>query len=434
MKDLHSFSSPHSDSASQVPDAADRLNPGSRLPEGEGENRSPLKDRLRSLQRQTGIVPASKLPPPSIAERLARHGRRSQSVDPAALAEQAGGRLIAPALIEVVRRFPLDDHHGHMALKRIVETPQALPEANDIDPHRLVFLDTETTGLSGGSGTAVFMLGLARLEADALVVRQFTMTAFSGEAALLEAGEEWLKDSEGIVSFNGKSFDLPLLVTRNRMHGRRACYDDLFHLDLLHTTRRAFSTRWDDCRLQTAERRLLNFHRNNDLPGSEAPAAWLCYLHSGNGNDLLRVVEHNIWDLVSLATLLPALNGVYEEPHICGADAVALARAWLKQGQERKAVTLLESTGAALSANGRLLLANLYRRNGAWSEARTLWEPLAARGSREAIESLAKYHEHITGELEQALEFASLLPFGVARQQRVTRLRARLERHGLLDI
>ncbi len=394
-----------------------------------------LKARLQSLQRQTGVVPASTLAPsPSIADRLTRHGRRRQGVDPAALAEQAGGRLIAPSLIEVVRRFPLGDYHGHMALKCIAETPRALPEAGEIDPRRLVFLDTETTGLSGGSGTAVFMLGLARLEADALVVRQLTMTAFSGEAALLETGEEWLKDAQGIVSFNGKSFDLPLLVTRNRMHGRRTPYDHLFHLDLLHSTRRAFASRWDDCRLQTAERRLLNFHRSNDLPGSEAPAAWLRYLHSGNSDDLLRVVDHNIWDLVSLASLLPALDKAHEEPHRCGADVVALARAWLKNEQEERAVALLESAGAALSANGRLLLANLYRRNGAWSEARALWEPLAIRGNGEAIESLAKYYEHVTGELEYALALAIRLPASPARRQRITRLQVRMARRGPLGL
>ncbi len=398
----------------------------------DGVDRQSLKDRLRSLQRQTGVVPAATLPSPSIADRLARHGRRSQAVDPTALADQAGGRLIAPALIEVVRRFPLDDYHGHQALARIVETPQALPEANDIDPRRLVFLDTETTGLSGGSGTAVFMLGLARLEADALVVRQLTMTAFSGEAALLEAGEEWLKGAGGLVSFNGKSFDLPLLVTRNRMHGRRASFDDLFHLDLLHTTRRAFATRWDDCRLQTAERRLLNFHRSNDLPGSEAPAAWLRYLHTGIGDDLLRVVEHNIWDLVSLAALLPALDRAHAEPQQCGADVVSLARAWLKAEQEARAVTLLESAGAALSANGRLLLASIHRRRGDWSAARALWEPLAARGSQEAIEAMAKYHEHISGELDLALALAAQLPHGEARHHRITRLQARLVRRAFL--
>jgi len=393
-----------------------------------------LKARLQSLQRQTGVVPAATLPSPSVAERLARRGRRNQGVDPTVLAEQAGGRLIAPALIEVVRRFPIDDYHGHMALRRIAETPCALPEANDIDPHRLVFLDTETTGLSGGSGTAVFMLGLARLEADALVVRQFTMTAFSGEAALLEAGEAWLQDAEGIVSFNGKSFDLPLLVTRNRMHGRRTPYEKLFHLDLLHATRRAFATRWNDCRLVTAEQRLLNFHRSNDLPGSEAPAAWLRYLHTGNGDDLLRVVEHNVWDLVSLAALLPALSKAHEEPHDCGADVVALARAWIKNAQEERAVALLESAGAALSANGRLLLASLHRRNGAWSEARALWEPLAARGSQEAIESLAKYFEHVTGELDQALTLAMRLSSGMARQRRMERILRKKSNRGLWTV
>src|SRR5690606_31598786 len=131
---------------------------------------------------------------------------------------------------------------------------------------RMVFLDTETTGLAGGTGTVAFLIGLGRVEAGHLVVRQFWLTSFAGERDLLAAAGDWVDGVDGMVTYNGRSFDLPLVATRCRLAGASDRFSGLRHLDLLGPTRRAFARRWEDCRLTTAERRLLRFERVDDLP------------------------------------------------------------------------------------------------------------------------------------------------------------------------
>jgi uncharacterized protein len=171
----------------------------------------------------------------------------------------------------------------------------------------LVFLDTETTGLAGGSGTKAFLVGLARCESNKLQVTQFLLTRMSGEQDLLRMLTASLPKDPVLVSYNGKSFDIPLLRTRYRMQRLREPFGDCAHLDLLHPIRRRFRGEWENCRLVTAEVNLLNQRRENDLPGSEAPAAWRTFLRSGASGQLMRVLEHNRRDIESLARVLAAM-------------------------------------------------------------------------------------------------------------------------------
>jgi len=173
-----------------------------------------------------------------------------------------------------------------------------------IDPRRLLFFDTETTGLAGGTGTRAFMVGLARFESDGLTITQYTTATMAAEPAMLEALLADLGDAPILVSYNGRSYDRPLLSARLRLARRTDPLPDLPHLDLLHPTRRRWRTAWPNCRLATVERQWLGIVRDHDLPGSEAPAAWLTYLRGGSAALLRRVGEHNAQDLVSLAALL----------------------------------------------------------------------------------------------------------------------------------
>lgn len=401
-----------------------------------------LKNRLRTLKRETGQEPAAAPAqnqtdrPASLAERVQRlrpgglsrgtgaapsiHKRKPEEV--AAMVE---GRLIHPNTILTEQRIPLSGRHGDFPLARLTE-PVNLPDFDGDSPEGLLFIDTETTGLSGGSGTVAFMLGMARVKCDALEIRQITMTGFSGEAALLEAGTEWLSDAAGFVSFNGKSFDLPLLAARCRMAGIKDVFSPMPHLDLLYPTRRAYRTRWLDCRLATAERELLGFMRHNDLPGSEAPAAWFSYVHSGDATRLPDVVRHNRWDLISLAGLLPKLCEVHAEPGRFAADTVAIARSHMRREDEAAARRLLEAHRRELDGEGLRLLALLYRRLNAWDEACEIWEELASGGCTESLERLAKYHEHIRRDYQNALGFAERLPENEASRHRCLRLRGKV--------
>lgn len=229
------------------------------------------------------------------------------------LADRLGGQAICPGVIEVVRRYPLSLRHGRLTLAELarVEADRhgCLRWHGQLPPERLVFLDTETTGLAGGAGTLAFLVGVARLGRDALELRQWLLTAFAGEAAMLDRLAAVLTADAVLVSFNGKSFDVPLLDTRAQLHGRASRLRGRAHIDLLHALRRAHGRQLPDCRLQTAEVHLLGLTRLDDLPGEQAPAAWRAWLACGEGGRLNEVLAHNRNDLLSTAMLLAVLAG-----------------------------------------------------------------------------------------------------------------------------
>jgi uncharacterized protein len=171
--------------------------------------------------------------------------------------------------------------------------------------HRLLHFDTETTGLAGGTGTRAWMIGAADWLADGRFrLRQLTTTTMGAEASMLRAFATWLQPDTVLVSYNGKCYDSPLLKTRYRLARLPDPLMGLGHLDLLHPVRRHWKGVWENCRLATAERELLGVVREDDLPGSEAPAAWLTYLRGGSALNLRRVLAHNAQDLKSLAGVL----------------------------------------------------------------------------------------------------------------------------------
>jgi uncharacterized protein YprB with RNaseH-like and TPR domain len=174
---------------------------------------------------------------------------------------------------------------------------------------RLLHFDTETTGLAGGTGTRAFMIGAADWIDDRFRIRQLTITSMAAEAAMLRHFAEWIGPDTVLVSYNGKCYDAPLLATRYRLARLPNPLTGLGHLDLLHPVRHHWKGQWENCRLATAERQLLGVVREDDLPGSEAPAAWLTYLRGGSARNLRRVAAHNAQDLKSLAGVLLRMAG-----------------------------------------------------------------------------------------------------------------------------
>jgi uncharacterized protein len=387
-----------------------------------------LGDRLREMGARMRLD----APAPPIAPRP--RGRSAAAAE-SALAEELGAQPVVPGVLLIERILPLDQGSvGLIPRSRLGLAQEGLPEGV-VDPAGVVFLDTETTGLSGGTGTVAFMVGAARVQAGALVVRQYLLTRFAGERALLAAMGEWVGADSGtgpprLVTFNGRSFDVPLLSTRFRMMGEPDPLPALGHLDLLPITRRAFARRWSDCRLSTAERRLLGLHRVDDLPGSEAPDSWMAFLRRGDPTRLAGVAEHNFLDIVALAALLPVLAEVHADPGRWGADILGVARSHLRVGDDGRALGLLRGSASRLDADGQLELALLHRRRGEWAEACALWEPLATAGHPEALERLAKYHEHMRHDFRTALALAERLPPGAGRERRAGRLRAREQGEG----
>ncbi|MBO9789269.1 ribonuclease H-like domain-containing protein [Xanthomonas phaseoli] len=203
--------------------------------------------------------------------------------------------------------------------------PQAIPTQalslafakrdDAVDPMDLLFFDTETTGLAGGTGTRAFMIGVADWVVDAaqgsgLRVRQLMMSTMAAESAMLDLFRTWLTPRTVLSSYNGRCYDAPLLKTRYRLARRGDPISALDHVDLLFPTRRRYRGTWENCKLSTIERQLLRVVREDDLPGSEAPAAWLSYLRGGSARNLRRVAEHNHQDVVTLSLLMQRLVAV----------------------------------------------------------------------------------------------------------------------------
>lgn len=269
---------------------------------------SALADKLRGLRRQAGVVPPAPVAvakrerpalPDNISQLLGIRRRaqstpqRPQRQEPASLP----GQTIAPGLqlSEASSAWPPSPSTFHAAFARLDEV---------IAPERLLLFDTETTGLAGGTGTRAFMIGVADWHEGRFRERQLLITTLAAEAAMLDCFASWLRPDSVLVSYNGKSYDSPLLKTRFRLLQRPCPLNGLAHIDLLHPVRRQWRGVWENCRLATAERQLLQVVREDDLPGAEAPAAWLGFLRGGSAAPLHRVARHNSQDLRSLGGIL----------------------------------------------------------------------------------------------------------------------------------
>lgn len=254
---------------------------------------STVAERLRRLRREVGasVAPA---PLPTVSRgdalrSLLRVRERSRVALPA-----PAGVEIAPGVRLVEYRF---------AYEAATQLAVPLADAPSVERERMLCFDTETTGLAGGVGTRAFMIGVASWRAQELHVRQLYLTTIAGEAAMLATFAGWLREDTILASYNGKSYDAPLLKGRLRLNRIAHRLDALPHVDWLHPTRRAYRGVYENCRLATIEREALGIVREDDLPGSEAPAAWLAYLRGQSSRNLARVLEHNRQDVVTLMRL-----------------------------------------------------------------------------------------------------------------------------------
>jgi uncharacterized protein len=331
-------------------------------------------------------------------------------------------------LLVVRRRFPVDHRHGRQSLLAARDaTPQALALLSrtgeaPAEGRRLLYLDTETTGLAGGTGTYAFLVGVGFFDGDDFEVRQFFMRDLDEEPALLTALEAMFRQSDGFVTYNGAGFDLPLLETRFVL-GRRRFPGEVFHLDLLGPARRLWSARLDDCRLGTVEQTILRFIRDEDLPGALIPTVYFEYLRRKQPHELPRVFEHNRHDILSLAALTGWVADAVGRAPVPGLDPESLAglgRLLETNDPERSVACYRMALDSGLGAPSRerllLRLAQGEKRRARWDEARALWEA-AARAPRDfdprPWEEIAKVHEHRRRDLpaarrvvEEALELA----------------------------
>ncbi|SDZ00154.1 hypothetical protein SAMN04487939_111117 [Lysobacter sp. yr284] len=222
------------------------------------------------------------------------------------------GEEIAPGLHLIQSHLPLPGPREALSLA-FAKRPD-----DRLDPRRLLFFDTETTGLAGGTGTRAFMIGAADWHddpvlGDGLRIRQLMISTLSAEAAMLREFARWLAPDTVLSSYNGRCYDAPLLNTRYRLARIANPLSGLDHVDLLFPARRLYRGVWENCKLATLERELLRILREDDLPGSQAPAAWLQFLRGGSSALLRRVAAHNHQDVVTLAELMQRLVQAYAQ-------------------------------------------------------------------------------------------------------------------------
>ncbi|MBD8637792.1 ribonuclease H-like domain-containing protein [Stenotrophomonas sp. CFBP 13725] len=261
--------------------------------------------------KATGVATAPRaVADASSLRRLLGVRDRSSDAAPAsrarALDRHLPGNEIAPGLHLIESFVPQDIPSVPLSLAF------AKRETEHVSPRDLMFFDTETTGLAGGTGTRAFMIGAADWHVDptrgaGLRIRQLMISTMAAEAEMLRTFTGWLSPGTVFSSYNGRSYDAPLLKTRYRLARQGDPITPLDHVDLLYPTRRRYRGVWENCRLATIERQLLKIVREDDLPGSEAPSAWLRYLRGGDAVNLRRVAEHNHQDVVTLALLMQRL-------------------------------------------------------------------------------------------------------------------------------
>lgn len=276
-----------------------------------------------------------------------------------------------------------------------------------------LYLDTETTGLTGGTGTFAFLIGIGWFDGASFVTQQIFARDFSEERAGLSFLREAVRDKRFIVTFNGKSFDVGLLSARFIMNRLSDPLIDLPHLDLLHPSRRLVGHRLENSRLGTIERIVLGLQRYGDVPGSEIPQRYFDWLRRRDGRLMEDVIQHNRLDVISMATLalhLGELLGGYPDcDYTHHGDLLAAARLFHDRGDGERACRffepLLSSHNRFIAEEAGKYLSVMYKRVGRWDEAVSLWEMMMAGDSENvfAAVELAKWYEHRERDFQRAL-------------------------------
>jgi uncharacterized protein YprB with RNaseH-like and TPR domain len=337
--------------------------------------------------------------------------------------------------------WPAHARHGTADVGALAELSSDLlsalgGEPLDVPPERWAFLDTETTGLSGGTGTLAFLIGCGAITAQGFVLKQFFAREHGEEASMLDALTRWLEPFDVLVTYNGKAFDQPLLDTRYRLARMRPPFERMVHVDLLFSARRLWRLALESCRLQELEQRILGVERTGDVPGMMIPTLYFEYLRTRDPRPLQPVLKHNAIDILSLACLTAIVPAAFREPERLkrGAEMVGLARWFRKEGRLEDAAVLMRE---ALKRNldEPLLfdtlwhLADIERKSGRHEHAVELWVELSGlenprRG--EALTRLAIHFEKTARDFACALTYAEralLLEEREDWRKRVERLR-----------
>jgi uncharacterized protein YprB with RNaseH-like and TPR domain len=369
-----------------------------------------IKDRLRLLDKSS--------PPPLQP--------RPKETDVEAVASILGGEVVENESGNFIRfrhTIPLSSRHGQIELSCTNEingqtlailSKKSVHETFDLST--ALYIDTETTGLAGGTGTYVFLIGAGYIRENDFIIEQLFLPRLACEQAMLEYLSELISNHKGVVSFNGKSFDVPLLATRFIANRLQTTLDMHEHLDLLHAARRIWKSDFGDCRLGTLEASLMGFERFEDIPGEEIPYIYMEFLRYGKTERLTPVLQHNKLDILSLLALVILLSEKIDHAE-CESLPAKQAGRLAKLHEQTKSfakaseifVYLGEQKNLGDNEKVEYLLSygRVQKKRGCFDEAIATWKQATGYGSLaiEAYVELAKYYEHREKSPAEALHF-----------------------------
>ncbi len=397
-----------------------------------GNQLDSLRQRIAAVDRKYAPVPTSALkgqPKPKIEEWISG----------STVTTAAGTHF------ECTRVWGRHQRHGSMHLSELEEWPVDLLHAISDGaipktiPQRMAFLDTETTGLAGGTGTYPFLVGVGGITKGGFEVRQFFMRDYSEESSQLTALSEFLEQFDVLVSYNGRSYDQPLLETRYRLARMKPPFGRMEHLDLLYGARRLWKLHFDSCRLVELETQILGYERQDDVPGSVIPYLYFEYLRTRHAGKLAGIFEHNALDIVTLACLTGIVPRAFAEPLTVklhrGAEMVGLGR-WLRKAERLDDAAVLFRRAIEKGLPDELLWRTMWdsalleKKQGRGAAATAMFSELSTvRNPHQcgALEELAKYFEHKEKNVAMAIDMTDAA-LRLGKTDSLLKRRARLEK------
>lgn len=355
-----------------------------------------ISEKLKSLGVKRGLVKSSNLD---------LHPKRLiHEVVPGEYRDHPHGRVFIHEDI-----YPVEYTHGRVKLSELKNGNLISRWAKTLsldgkNSNTLVFIDTETTSLSGGAGTFVFMMGIGFQTTGGFTVRQFFLESPSDETAFLAEIESQVGGFSGLVSFNGKSFDIPMLNSRFTINNLPSPFSGYPHIDLLPLARRLWKYRLPRRNLGTLEMEILGFRRSQDeIPGWMVPEIYIDYLRNQNPSPLAGVFYHNAVDILSLAALYFHLSDLLQtcDPNSIdeGLDMMALGNLYRDLKNYDLAIILYENSlhkklPQDFYITTMLEYAQICKRNGNYDQACDLWKKAEMKKDLTSSEELSKYYEH----------------------------------------
>lgn len=399
------------------------------------------KDKLRELLANKALMTGAEW------QRRAEETARRRAAGEFEIDKIVPGRLVSDGesgFYLVHTDFPLDARQGNVPLGAVLETvPEHIafsacdPDLEFFDPRSAIFIDTETSGLAGGTGTIAFLVGVGYFAENCFRLEQCFMRDFDDEPPMLAYLEGLFRGRQTVISYNGKSFDIPLLRTRFIQNRMRFPLDEALQFDLLHAARRFWKLRLQDCTLPNVEQAVLDLHRHGDVPSEEIPRIWLDYLRTRDATEMDRVFYHHQMDILSLVALTALMSRSISAAKAEGLeypqDHLSLLRLYFRQRQYHEVVSqgrrLLENEAEGPIRRECLgLMGFACKRLHDRPAMEEIWNLLLQEFPYDLVvrHELAKHHEHRTRDLLEAQR--------ICRETvRFLEIRADLERSSLAD-